>query len=139
MSNHAVRPRPKKSIVFGFERSELAALIVGLVIGLVLLIVHPWYGDSHSDWPWVSGQVLETRIVVVHLLEHKYIPSEILYQVQAHVVYERDGSEYNNWLPVSEQSTDKAFLEFWLSQKKNKTCTVRWPPKNPSNVEAVLY
>src|SRR5215472_11895799 len=114
MSNHAAKPKPKKSLYFGFEHTELAALIIGLVIGLILLIVHPWSDDSHSDWPSVSGQVLETRLVVVHMLEHKYIPSEILYQVQAHVAYKRDGSEYNNWIPVYKQSTDKAFLEFWL-------------------------
>jgi hypothetical protein len=80
MSNHAGRLQPKRSIYFGFERGDLAALILGLVIGLALLIAHPWYGDSHSSWPSVSGHVLETRIVVVHLLEHQYIPSEILYQ-----------------------------------------------------------
>jgi hypothetical protein len=139
MSNHAARPRPKKLIYFGFERDHLAALILGLGIGLLLLIVHPWNRDDRSNWPAVSGQVLETRIIVVHLLEHKYIPSEILYQVQAYVTYERDGKQYNSWLPVSKQSTDKGFLEFWLSQKKSKACTVRWPPKNPSYVEAVLF
>jgi hypothetical protein len=139
MSNHAGRLQPKRSIYFGFERGDLAALILGLVIGLALLIAHPWYGDSHSSWPSVSGHVLETRIVVVHLLEHQYIPSEILYQVQGHITYERDGKQYNSWLPVSKQSTDKGFLEFWLSQKKSKVCTVRWPPKNPSSIEAVLY
>jgi hypothetical protein len=139
MSNHAARPKRKKLIYFGFERDHLAALILGLGIGLFLLILHPWNRDDRPNWPTVGGHVLETRIVVVHLLEHKYIPSEIVYQVQAHVAYEHNGTEYNAWLPVPKQSTDKAFLEFWLSQKKSKTCTVRWPPKNPAYVEAVLF
>ena len=114
-------------------------MIVGSVIGLVRLIVHPWYGDSHSNWPSVTGQVLETRIVVIPMLEHRYTPSEILYQLQVHVAYERNGAQSNTWLPVAKQSTDKAFLEFWLSQKKSKICSVRWPPKNPAYVEAILY
>jgi hypothetical protein len=76
---------------------------------------------------------------VVNLIEQQYRPSIIVYQVEAHIIYERDGNQYNAWLPVSKQSTDKAFLEFWLSQKKSRTCTVRWPPRNPASVEAVLY
>jgi len=63
----------------------------------------------------------------------------IVYQVEAHVAYERDGTTNNAWLPVPKQSTDKAFLEFWLSQKKSKTCTVRWALNNPTYTEVVLY
>jgi hypothetical protein len=118
MSNHAARPRSKKLIYFGFERDNLAALILGLGIGLSLLIAHLWAKDSRQDWPSVMGHVIETRIGVVTLIEQKYQPSQIVYQVEAHVAYERNGTKYNAWLPVSKQSTDKAFLEFWLSQKK---------------------
>ena len=139
MSNHAVRPRPKKSTYLGFSRSAWAILILVFAIGLPLLVAHPWTKDDRLNWPSVAGQVLETRIGVVTLVEHQYRPSEIVYQVQAHVTYERDGTDYNTWLPVSKLSTDKAFLEFWLSQKKSKICTVRWPPKNPTYTEAVLY
>jgi hypothetical protein len=117
----------------------LAVLILVFAIGLPLLVAHPWTKDDRLNWPSVAGQVLETRIGVVTLVEHQYRPSEIVYQVQAHVTYERDGTDYNTWLPVSKLSTDKAFLEFWLSQKKSKICTVRWPPKNPTYTEAVLY
>jgi hypothetical protein len=139
MSNHAARPRPKKLIYFGFERDDLAALILAFLIGLVLLVVHFGVKDSRMDWPSVTGEVLETRLKVVNLIEQQYRPSMIVYQVEAHIIYERDGNQYNAWLPVSKQSTDKAFLEFWLSQKKSRTCTVRWPPRNPASVEGVLY
>jgi Protein of unknown function (DUF3592) len=139
MSNHAARPRLKKSIYLGFERSDLAALILALVIGLVLLGAHFWRRDSRLNWPSVRGQVIETRIAVLNIIEQEHQPGMIVYQVEAHVTYERDGKQYESWLPVPKRSTDKAFLEFWLSQKKSKACTVRWPPKNPSYVEAALY
>jgi len=139
MSNHAVKTRPKKLIYLGFERGDLAALILAFVIGSVLLVVHLSTKDSRVDWPSVTGQVIETRITVVQMIEKEHQPGMIVYQVEAHVTYERDGTQFNSWLPVSEQSTDRAFLEFWLSQKKSKTCTVRWPPKNPTYIEAVLY
>lgn len=139
MSNHAARPKLKNTIYFGFERDDLAALILAFVIGLLLLITHPWNRGDRSNWPSVAGQVIETRIGVVNLLAHAYRPSEIIYQVEAHVTYEREGTQYNTWLPASEQSSDKEFLEFWLSQKKSKTCTVHWAPKNPAYTEAVLY
>jgi hypothetical protein len=99
MSNHAVRPRPKKSTYLGFSRSAWAILILVFAIGLPLLVAHPWAKDDHLNWPSVAGQVLETRIGVVTLVEHQYRPSEIVYQVQAHVTYERNGAEYNTWLP----------------------------------------
>jgi hypothetical protein len=139
MSNHAAKPRPKKLIYFGFERSDLAALILAFMIAFVLLALHSWTKDGRLDWPAVTGQVLETRIEVVGLVDQRYRSGDVVYQVQAHVTYERDGKQYNSWLPVSKQSTDKGFLEFWLSQKKSKACTVRWPPKNPAYVEAVLF
>jgi hypothetical protein len=138
MSSHSVRPRAKKSTYLGFSRSALAVLFLVLVVALPLLIAHPWTKVDRLTWPSVEGRVLETRVVVSQI-EHQYRPSEIVYQVQAQVSYKRDGTEYNTWLPVSKLDSDKAFLEFWLSQKKSKTCTVRWPPKNPSYVEAVLY
>ena len=138
MSNHAARPRPKKSVYFGFERDDLAALILAFVIGLLLLILHPWNRDDRSNWPAITGHVLETRIGAVSLIDQRYRSGDIVYQVQAHVTYERNGTVYDAWLPVPKESTDKAFLEFWLSQKKSKICTVRWPPKNPAYAEAVL-
>jgi hypothetical protein len=138
MSNHAARPKPKRTYL-GLSQSALAVLILMFGIGLPLLITHPWTKDDRLNWPSVNGQVLETRLVVVNQQPHQYRPSEIIYQVQAHVMFERDGVQYDTWLPTSKQDNDKAFLEFWLSQKKSKTCTVRWPPKNPSYVEAVLY
>src|ERR1700749_38057 len=56
MSSHAARPRPKKLIYFGFERDDLAALILAFVIGLVLLVVHFETKDSRMDWPSVAGE-----------------------------------------------------------------------------------
>jgi hypothetical protein len=34
--------------------------------------------------------------------------------------------------------TDRSWLEFWLSQRTSKTCTVRWNPRNSADIEAVL-
>ena len=139
MSNHTARAKPKKSIYFGFQRDDLLALILACVIGLTLLIAYLWKRDTRANWPSVTGQVLETRIVVVNLIDQRYRSGTIVYQAEAHVVYERDGVKQSTWSVASDQTSDKAFLEYWLSQKKSKTCTVRWPPDNPAYAEAVLY
>jgi hypothetical protein len=139
MSNHAARPKQKKS-----RRAQISWNIFGVVFLVVavaspLLVAHPWTKDERVNWPSVTGQVLETRIVVANQTEHQYQPGEVDYRVEAHVTYERAGIQHNTWLPASRPVSDKAFLEFWLSQKKSKTCTVRWPPKNPAAIEAALY
>jgi hypothetical protein len=79
MSNHAARPRPKKLIYFGFERDNLAALILAFVIGMVLLVVHFGMKDHQMGWPSVTGEVLETRLKVVNLIEQQYRSSMIVY------------------------------------------------------------
>jgi hypothetical protein len=139
MSNHAARPGQKK-----LRRAQIGWNIFGVIFFVVavvfpLLVAHPWTKDERVNWPSVTGQVLETRIVVANQTEHQYQPGEVDYRVEARVTYERDGIQHNTWLPASKPVNDKGFLEFWLLQKKSKTCTVCWVPKNPSYVEAVLY
>jgi hypothetical protein len=49
-----------------------------------------------------------------------------------------NGKQFERWLPAGEINRDKAYLNFWLSQKSNKLCIVHWNPNNPSDIEAVL-
>ena len=127
------KPRPKESLYFGFSKSALAVLILIFAISLPLLIAHPWTQAHHLDWPAVPGHVLETRIVAIHQRDHELGPGEVDYQVGAHVIYERDGAPFQNNLQT------RHFLNSGYHKKKDKSCTVRWPPKNPVSTEAVLY
>ena len=65
-------------------------------------------------------------------------PGEIDYVVEARVRYNKDGNLQDAWIRASEVFTSHAEIEFWLSQKKSKLCIVRWNPRNPSLIRAVL-
>lgn len=103
----------------------------------IALLAYTHRGVS-QPWPSVTAQVLETRIIAVAAEEHPFGPGTILYRAQAHVSYQMDGKRIDRWLPASNTSRDRAYLQLWLSQRKSKTCMVHWNPRNPADMEAVL-
>jgi hypothetical protein len=133
MSNHHARPKPATG------RDKLLAALVATAV-VVAFVVGATLARKRFDqsWPSVTAHVLETRVVVVGTGEGGYGPGAIFYRVEAHVAYEVNGKRFDRWLPASDINRDKAYLELWLSQKKNKLCIVHWNPNNPSDIEAVL-
>lgn len=133
MSNHHARPKPSN-----YKDSSLAMLVL---IAVVFTFIGLWVFEKErveAPWPSVAGRVLETRVAVVGSREGGYRPGVILYRVEAHVTYTVNGQAFDRWLPASDVYGDKADLEFWLSEKKDKLCIVHWNPKNPLDIEAVL-
>ncbi|HEX3436431.1 MAG TPA: hypothetical protein VHT24_06650 [Pseudacidobacterium sp.] len=91
MSNHAVKPKMPQSWKHPKVWNAFGILFFVFAVAFPLLIAHPWTKDYKISWPTVTGQVLETRIVVVGQIEHQYQPGEIDYQAEAHVIFERNG------------------------------------------------
>lgn len=111
---------------------------VVLIVPLVLAFLVFSHKDDQRQWPTAAAHVSETRIVAVAAEEHAFQAGSILYRVEAHVTYELKGKHVERWVPASGTKRDRAYLESWLSQKKRDSCFVRWNPKNPDDVEAVL-
>jgi hypothetical protein len=110
------------------------ALIVPLVIGFIFFS----HKEDKRPWPTATAHISGTRIVAVAAEEHPFQGGTVLYRAQAHVIYEMNGSPVDRWAPASGTKRDKAYLEFWLSHKKQDSCLVRWNPSNPDDLEAVL-
>jgi hypothetical protein len=135
VASHPVKRRPLR------PRSALAlgtALIVALFALFALVLWHPRLGPNRSEWPSVPGQVVGQRISIVDYHDHPYRPATFEYRAEAEVIYALDNSNHDTWLPASEIFTSREELQFWLSQRKSKNCIVRWYPRNPADVEAVL-
>jgi hypothetical protein len=112
---------------------------------VLLLIVLPFIArsireqPSSEDWSEATGDVLETRITIIGSRDRgQYRAGELDYIAEAHVKYEKDGISRDEWIPASEQFTNRPQLESWLSQKKSTLCIVRWNTRNPPQIRAML-
>lgn len=105
------------SIYFGSEPGDPAALIMAFVIGRALLVVHSWTKDSRMDWSSVTGEVLETRLKVMNLIEQQYRPSLIVIKskhmlsMSATAITTMHGSQFQSSLPTK---------HFWNSGYHNR-------------------
>jgi len=136
MSNHHVRPKRSPSHKDPF----LATLLVARILAILTIPFYERFLSRRFDptWPSVSGRVEETRIVIVGTRDHAYRPGEIDYRAEVRVVYGLNGISHDEWLPASNIVSDRAYLEFWLSERRSKLCIVHWNPRIPSDIEAVL-
>jgi len=125
----------------GTEIRPRTVFVPAIIVALALIAVnvwHPHFGVARDSWPSVSGKVLNTRISVVGVRDSAYRGGQIYYRAEAEVVYSVDKADHDAWIPASKTFASRAELEFWLSQKDPNNCTVRWNPRNLSDVEAVL-
>lgn len=138
MSSH--HARIGKNQRWNSRRQVEAIGVTSVLIAILAIPFYEHFVNKHyaRDWPSVTGHVLETRIVTLGSEDRAYRPGEILYRVEAHVVYKVNGEQFDRWLPASDINSEKTYLQFWLSQKKNKLCIVHWNPDNPSDIEALL-
>ena len=139
MSNHHAKPkRPVKRFLRPPWVVSLALLICAMAAFPVFYQWWRWNSAPQADWPSVGARVLETRIVVVDVINHAYRGGEIDYRAEAHVAYDLDGVHHDEWLPASDVYSDKLSLQFLLWQKRNKLCTVLINPKNAKDKIVVL-
>jgi hypothetical protein len=137
MSNHHARLKPPEK----HKDRLFATFVVAAILGILAVTFYEGFLSQRSGqiWPSVTGHVLQTRIVLVGARGGgAYRPGIIDYRAEAHVAYDLNGVHHDEWLPASNVVSDKAYLEFWLSQKESKLCIVHWNPRNPADIEAVL-
>jgi Protein of unknown function (DUF3592) len=139
MSHHEAKPSKllKKRVSVRTRTIFIPAILVALVVIAINAKRPIFFGVDREDWPSVRGEVVSTRISVVGTYDSKY-PGGIHYQAEAKVIYQQDGEQHDSWLPASRVFNSKEELEFWLSLKDSDKCSVRWNPRNPSDIEAVL-
>jgi len=116
----------------------MTILFVALLVVLVLFVIAFRHPVVTQSWPTATAHISGTRIVAVAAEEHPFQGGTVLYRVEAHVIYEINGKRIDRWAPASGTKRDKAYLESWLSRKKQDSCLVRWNSQNPDDVEAVL-
>jgi len=116
----------------------MTILFVALVVVLVLFVIAFRHPVVTQSWPTATAHISGTRIVAVAAEEHPFQGGTVLYRVEAHVIYAINGKRIDRWAPASGMKRDKPYLESWLSHKKQDSCRVRWNPRNPDDVEAIL-
>jgi hypothetical protein len=116
----------------------MTILFVAFLVVLVLFVIAFRHPVAPQSWPTATAQISGTRIVAVAAEEHPFQSGTVLYRVEAHVTYQMNGKRVDRWAPASGMKRDKPYLESWLSHKKQDSCLVRWNPRNPDDVEAVL-
>lgn len=139
MSHHTARPSAllKKRTSVRARRIFIPAILIALLVIAINAKQPLFFGVDREDWPFIRGQVMSTRISVVGTYDGK-LRSGIFYRAEARVVYEQEGKQHDAWLPASKIFSSREELKFWLSLKDSDKCSVRWNPKNTSDIEAVL-
>jgi hypothetical protein len=139
MSNHAAKPgEHRKKRETATTRIDLALSAFAIVSLLILGMWQLHSGGDRSEWPSATAQILDTRIAVVGITDSASRGSLIHYRAEAEVIYELGNTRHDAWVPASEVFISREELQFWLFLKDPKNCIVRWNPKNPDDIEAVL-
>ena len=112
-----------------------------LAVSLVALMMLLTFGNF-LKWPFdgdyarATGSILETRIVVDHILDSQY-GGRIFYRVEVRTSYEFQGEPQERWLTASEITTARELLEAKLAVHP-KYCVVYWVPGHPENAKCRL-
>jgi len=134
MSNHAYyEPEPQKS------HTGLAITVTILIAVMILFLNFVPRHNPQANWHVSQANVLATRITLQGTRDAgEARPAEIYYQGEAHVAYAADGKQYDEWLPATDVTSDRAWLAFSMSKHSSKTAEVRWNPANPSQAVVTL-
>ena len=135
MSNHLYRPSApvKKASTWWLP----AILLLVVVVLCLNFVPRP---QPHSNWKISTAQISDTRITNQGYRDAAEArPAEIYYRGEALVTYAADGKQYTVWAPATKTTTDRAWLSFVLSRRKDDTAEVKWNPSDPSQAEATLH
>ena len=125
------RPAPQRDPWLEFV---VAASIVVLV---ALLAFGGFVGRSFDETNvTATGSILETRIVVDHILDSQY-GGRIFYRIEARTSYEFQGQSQDRWLTASEITTARELLQAKLASRP-KYCVVYWVPGHSENAKCRL-
>jgi hypothetical protein len=120
------RRPPPEFVLAAVVVVSIALLAVGNLVRL----------PSDESYVSASGSILETRIVVDHILDNEY-GGRIFYRIEARTSYELEGRSQDRWLTASEIETARELLQAKLASHP-KHCVVYWVPGHPENAKCRL-
>jgi len=135
MSNHLRKSSPSSRNTATW--AVPATLVLAVVVLGLNFIPRP---QPHANWNTTTGHVLETRITIQGYRDASQAnPASIYYRGEANVTYSANGTQYTQWIPVTDITPDHERLAFRLSRRKDDSAEVRWNPSNPLQAEATLH
>jgi hypothetical protein len=136
MSNHLYKPVPptrRSAAIWAVP----ATLLFAVAVLCLNFIPRP---QPHANWNLSPAHVSATRITTQGFRDASQAhPAEIYYRGEANVTYTANGEQYTLWLPATSISSDREWLAFRLSRRKDDSAEVKWNPSDPSQAEATLH
>jgi hypothetical protein len=112
-------------------------LAVSVFVAIALLAFGSFVGwQSNEDHTSATGSILETRIVLDHIVDSQY-GGGIYYRIEARTSYEFQGQSQDRWLTASEITTARELLQVKLASHP-KYCVVYWVPGHAENAKCRL-
>jgi hypothetical protein len=136
MSNNRIRkPPPARRNTATW--AVPATLLLAVAVLCLNFIPRP---QPHANWNVSPGHVLDTRITLQGYHDASQAnPANIYYRGEANVIYSANDQQYTEWIPATNVTSDRKWLAFRLSRRKDDSAEVRWNPSNPSQAEATLH
>jgi hypothetical protein len=108
--------------------------IVALLLFLGMLAYLDVSGQTDS-WTKVSYQIIDSRAVPQIAYGR---PEVVLWKGEDLLQYEVNGKRYSVWADAVSWNDDRRFVEYGLSNGRQRNYTVRFNPANPSEAVAGL-
>jgi hypothetical protein len=108
--------------------------IVALLLFLGTLAYLDVSGQTDS-WPKASYQIVENRAVPLIAYGR---PEVVLWKGEDLLQYEVNGQQHSIWADAVNWNEDRRFVEYSLSNGRERSYTVRFNPANPSEAVAKI-
>ena len=130
-SHIRVQPAAPPSKTPRWLQVSFPIVILAFFIGPgVWILSRPPFDPTHEVAP---GRVLESRIATVSVQDGgRYTGGSLIYQVRVHVNYYDHGKLQDRWMPGSDQSTSREWLQTRINLHP-QTCQVYWLAEHPEN------
>jgi hypothetical protein len=113
-------------------------LAASVFVAIAFLAFGSLFVGQPSDEVHASaiGSILETRIVVDHIVDSQY-GGGIFYRIEARTSYDFQGQSQDRWLTASEITTARELLQAKLASHP-KYCVVYWVAGHSENARCRL-
>ena len=135
MSNHGARQKPPKA-----SKLPLLLTTAAVATAFILALTIFYLAIRGQKWNHSSGQLLETRVVVMGTRDASQAhPAVIYYRAEARVSYNALGRSYTSSLPTTIIQPDRNLVAFELSKRIDNQAEVNWDSTNPTHGMASLH
>ena len=111
-----------------------AALILTAAVGLRILQQH-WQQVRELTWATTTGTIQDVRPDVATETGTQY-GGVRLYTAKVLVTFPLAGGTTQRWIAIRQMPMSLAEIQLKGQRWKGATCTVRWNPKNPNQIDA---